>query len=257
MLKTLWPAVGDELQERLATSAVMANAGVLSTEALAPPAMAQLARLPATWQLPPAPAPILWDALDVGADEPPPRPEYSWVGLTARALGTVVHAELERLATQSGTAQALSARLPAWRAWLRQLGLSASESDAAAARVLAVVERTLTDPRARWILDSAHRDARSELRLSGMVRGRLRNVIIDRCFVDADSSRWIIDFKTSSHEGGDLDSFLQQELERYRPQLEQYAALAAQLGPEPVRAALYFPLLGEFRELPLRSLAAR
>jgi ATP-dependent exoDNAse (exonuclease V) beta subunit len=82
-------------------------------------------------------------------------------------------------------------------------------------------------------------------------------VIIDRCFVDTDGSRWIIDFKTSSHEGGDLDSFLQQELERYRPQLEQYVALAAQLGPEPVRAALYFPLLGEFREMPPRSLAAR
>ena len=39
-------------------------------------------------------------------------------------------------------------------------------------------------------------------------------------------------------------------MQRYRPQLEGYAALARELGPQPVRAALYFPLLGAFRVLP-------
>jgi hypothetical protein len=38
-------------------------------------------------------------------------------------------------------------------------------------------------------------------------------------------------------------------LERYRSQLETYVALARGLGPNPVRAGLYFPLLGAFREL--------
>ncbi|MGH8267175.1 MAG: hypothetical protein ACRETS_07635, partial [Steroidobacteraceae bacterium] len=59
----------------------------------------------------------------------------------------------------------------------------------------------------------------------------------------------VIDYKTSAHEGGDLEGFLEQEVQRYRPQLEGYVGLAAALGPEPVRAALYFPLLGAFREL--------
>ena len=36
---------------------------------------------------------------------------------------------------------------------------------------------------------------------------------------------------------------------RYRPQLELYRQLAGRVGPEPVRAALYFPWLDEFREL--------
>ena len=38
------------------------------------------------------------------------------------------------------------------------------------------------------------------------------------------------------------------ELERYDTQLHEYVQLAARLGGEPVRAALYFPLLGIFRE---------
>jgi ATP-dependent helicase/nuclease subunit A len=72
---------------------------------------------------------------------------------------------------------------------------------------------------------------------------------VDRSFLDDGGTRWVIDFKTSSHEGGNLAAFLDQELSRYRPQLEGYLALAAALGSQPVRAALYFPLLGAFREL--------
>jgi ATP-dependent helicase/nuclease subunit A len=78
-------------------------------------------------------------------------------------------------------------------------------------------------------------------------------VKIDRTFVDATGTRWVIDYKTSSHEGADTEAFLRRELERYRTQLEDYRALAACLGSEVVRAGLYFPLLGAFRELPARD----
>ncbi|HEV2284791.1 MAG TPA: PD-(D/E)XK nuclease family protein, partial [Steroidobacteraceae bacterium] len=112
------------------------------------------------------------------------------------------------------------------------------------------LERTLADERGRWILDGSHREAHSEWELSGLSGGRLRRVVIDRCFIDRDGARWVIDYKTSAHEGGGIEEFLGQELERYRPQLEAYRELARALGPEPVRAALYFPLLGALRELP-------
>jgi len=59
----------------------------------------------------------------------------------------------------------------------------------------------------------------------------------------------VIDFKTSRHEGSGLEEFLDEELQRYRAQLHTYVELARALGGEPVRAALYFPLLGSFREL--------
>jgi ATP-dependent exoDNAse (exonuclease V) beta subunit len=67
--------------------------------------------------------------------------------------------------------------------------------------------------------------------------------------VDEHGQRWIVDFKTSTHEGGAQRDFIDREAERYRPQLLRYAALAAQLGRQPVRLALYFPLLGVLREL--------
>ena len=80
-----------------------------------------------------------------------------------------------------------------------------------------------------------------------VIEGRLVNARIDRSFIDAEGVRWVIDYKTSRHEGGSLEEFLAAELSRYRPQLARYAQLARELGPEPVRAALYFPLLGAFR----------
>jgi hypothetical protein len=54
-----------------------------------------------------------------------------------------------------------------------------------------------------------------------------------------------VDFKTSRHAGADVDGFLDRERERYRAQLERYAAA---LGDG--RPALYFSLHRGWRELP-------
>ena len=115
--------------------------------------------------------------------------------------------------------------------------------------VVEALTNTIGDERGRWILSREHREAHSELTLTGIANGRLTDAIIDRSFVDRDGTRWVIDFKTSRHEGGGLEAFLKRELERYRPQLDTYVALARGLGPNPVRAGLYFPLIGAFREL--------
>ena len=65
--------------------------------------------------------------------------------------------------------------------------------------------------------------------------------------VDGDT-HWIVDYKTSVHEGGDLDGFLQQESARYTPQLERYARIYRDYsGVQDVRAALYFPLMQTFK----------
>ena len=74
-------------------------------------------------------------------------------------------------------------------------------------------------------------------------------MVIDRSFVDRNGTRWVIDFKTSRHEGSGREAFLEQEMQRYQAQLATYVALARALGPQPVRAGLYFPLLGAFQEV--------
>jgi len=170
--------------------------------------------------------------------------EFSWVRETQRDIGTAVHGWLARLA---GAPQ-----LPergAVLAQLARLGVPRSEQPRALEVILTALRQTLADERGRWILSGSHREAYSEWELSGLSAGRLRNVKIDRSFVDESDTRWVIDYKTSAHEGGDVEGFLAQEIERYRPQLEAYRELARAVGPQPVRAALYFPLLGAFREL--------
>jgi ATP-dependent exoDNAse (exonuclease V) beta subunit len=132
---------------------------------------------------------------------------------------------------------------------LRTLGLDAGGARAGAQRALTALEATLADEKGRWLFDPRHRDAHSELALSGLRSGRVINAVIDRIFVDEAGTRWVVDFKTSPHEGGDLDRFLALQAERYAPQLARYAELARELGPEPVRAGLYFPLLGAWREV--------
>jgi ATP-dependent helicase/nuclease subunit A len=78
--------------------------------------------------------------------------------------------------------------------------------------------------------------------------GDLVKVAVDRTFVDEHGTRWIIDYKTGVHEGGDVDEFLDRERERYQVQLERYGELMRAIKPGPIRLGLYFPLLRGWRE---------
>jgi ATP-dependent exoDNAse (exonuclease V) beta subunit len=145
---------------------------------------------------------------------------------------------------------------PAIRLALAAQGVSEAELAEAAARARQALVNCVSDDRGRWVLGT-QAEGRSELRLTGMIEEQLVNVVIDRTFVDEEGVRWIIDYKTSMHEGGDVAAFLDNERERYRGQLERYAALL-QAGSAPqgdllrsgqrIRLGLYFPLLGGWRE---------
>ncbi len=178
-------------------------------------------------------------------------PEFSWVGETSRHIGTVVHAALESFAAGVAlpTVSAIAAQRDFFLYQLRRHGVPEADLSSAADVVTEALTRTVSTDRGRWIFAPEHRDARSEWMLTGIAAGRLTNVVIDRSFVDENGTRWVIDFKTSSHEGGGLDAFLDQEVARYRAQLETYVALVRGMGTAPVRAGLYFPLLNAFREL--------
>jgi ATP-dependent exoDNAse (exonuclease V) beta subunit len=130
-----------------------------------------------------------------------------------------------------------------FEAELAALGVGGGALDDAAARVESALARTLRDPRGRWLFDPTHDEAASELALTTRVDGEVRRIAIDRTFV-ADGERWIVDFKTSRHEGGDLEAFLASERMRHAPQLERYARALAAIDARPIRLALYYPLLG-------------
>ena len=245
LLACLWPALAERFEPAAAAAAPMGRPAATPPGRLVP-----LRRLRDGWRPPELPPAARLPYLPLGRTSLDP-PEFSWVGETQRHVGTVVHALLARLA--SSAPLPTPEDLEGWRGIavrrLERAGVPDREQGAAAEQVLTALARTIADERGRWMLGAGHREAASELAVTGLAGGRLRSVVIDRCFVDETGTRWVIDYKTSRHEGGGLESFLEQELERYRAQLSTYVALAQALGPEPVRAALYFPLLGEFREL--------
>jgi ATP-dependent exoDNAse (exonuclease V) beta subunit len=244
LLADAWPALAREFDPLHSAAAESVAVG-----ATVPAGVLRL-RLKADWRLQPRLLQV--QRLPVPSVALAERVEYSWVGQTARAIGTVVHAELQRLAQQHVAASAAAPRTASdYSAWLAELGVAANERSSAATDVLRAVQQVQADERGRWLLDAKeHREAHSELRLSGLYRGELVNISIDRMIVDAAGVRWVVDYKTNRHEGGALEEFIEREVQRYRPQLQRYASLAARLGPEPLRCALYFPLSGVFREVP-------
>jgi ATP-dependent exoDNAse (exonuclease V) beta subunit len=211
-----------------------------------------LRRLARDWRLPspPASAPVPSQAPERGEREVI---EFDWVRETARQIGTVAHRLLRQMAND-GLGRWTRERIGAERARVERelaaLGFTGAEAGIAVEQVLAAVEKTLDDPRGRWLFDARHLDARSEYALTEWREGVFLHRVLDRTFVDADGIRWIVDFKLSRHEGTDLEAFLDRERERYRVQLEGYAAAMGALDERPIRLALYFPLLRGWREWP-------
>ncbi|MDP1524567.1 MAG: UvrD-helicase domain-containing protein [Rhodocyclaceae bacterium] len=184
------------------------------------------------------------------ADEAPPAletPLYLAASSLAPDVGTLVHRYLELIATEGldhWSPDRVQACQPTCEKWLRQQGHDVTTSQQGAARVRRALTHALTSERGRWILQARADDA-CELALTQQADGALRNHIIDRSFVEA-GVRWIIDYKTSVHEGGDIDAFIAAKRAEYAPQLARYAAL---FPGESVRQALYFVDIDRFEVL--------
>ena len=171
---------------------------------------------------------------------------YDWASAWARQAGSVAHRWLQQIALD-GLTHYPEARLSLLRPTFRQLllreGVPATALDKAVGRVETVLRDALADPWGRWVLAPEHTEQLNEYAVTVAEAGRFRQLIIDRAFVAADGVRWIIDYKTSSHEGGDRDAFIRSEVERYAPQLRAYRQAFECLERRPIRTALYFPLL--------------
>jgi ATP-dependent exoDNAse (exonuclease V) beta subunit len=260
LLAAIWPALpADSLPAPHAEAPSGAGGGLQESNTRA-------RRLPTTILSPALPSPLqspcglsndtatTTAATQAAANESQPAIDFDWASDAVRHVGTVVHAMLQRIA-EDGVAQWSASRVAACQPFfdheLMRRGVDADTRRAAIPKIAKALTRTLQDPRGRWLLES-HRDARAEWRITGAVSGQLVNAVIDRTFVDADGVRWIVDFKSGSHEGADIDAFLDNEQRRYRQQLETYATLVRGMSiveaNRVIKLALYFPLLGGWRE---------
>ncbi len=240
LLSLLWPAVAAPFEQAFAPQPAATPAGGVD-QWLRP----QRCRLEPGWQLPAVRAVPGQEAVPQ-ADSELRAVDYYWVGAEARVAGTIVHRWLQFAAQGAGGADALTGDglVETTRRWLGELGIAPGDAMAAIEdRVIAALEGVRRDPRGRWLLGG---DGHAELALSGVVNGRIESGVLDRVRFDDDGSHWIVDYKTSTHEGGNLEGFLAAEAQRYRGQLARYAALYRAYSGADVRCALYFPLLQAF-----------
>ncbi len=217
-----------------------------------------LRRLPANWRAPQFDSSVQWQPEYRRAAASARKTSYEWVSGTGRHVGTVVHELLKRIAQEGAnawTAERLVAVRPMIESELLRLGVPRSQKSEAVARVTRAIRQTLTGERGQWVL-GAHSEAKSEWPISGRIQDKLISGTIDRVFRDEDGRLWIIDFKTSEHEGAAVARFLDEEQRRYRQQLENYGTLMSRVADGPIRLGLYFPLLDGWREWQLEEAAA-
>ncbi len=250
LLRFFWPVVAAEFERALGMrppDSTEASPDKGRPRLTASP----LARLPHGWQAPAPDAPPRAPTLRIlGERESSIRPDFDWAGTIAKAVGEVVHFELHRLTRARLPHSALAVRPAAWRRLLREAHVDDEHLPEALARTQAAIEACARSPLAGRLLDPSAREAMSEWAITSRVGGGVQGLRIDRSFVDRDGVRWIVDWKTSAHEGADREAFLDRERERYRGQLERYVQAMKSLEPErPVRAGLYFPLLDAWRQL--------
>ena len=262
----------------------------------------RLRRLPSHWQMPPLADALQWQAsvtqdeqaaaeggkehamvvadrtAGVEGDALASLPiEFSWAGETARHVGIVAHAWLQRMAQdalQGWNVARVAALQTALQRELLASGVAIAECAQAVRRVQQVLQAALEDQRGQWLL-GAKPWARNEWRIRycpdgpGFSEGGMpgpqaaaATFVMDRVFLDDDGVLWIVDYKTSTHDGANLQGFLDQEQQRYRDQLERYARILRQLRvplpglqgtstvdtSQPVlRLGLYFPQLRGWR----------
>lgn len=258
LLHRMWPMVEEQFAEAFQALPVKAAALPSQSSGWSASSPVKLRRVASGWR-PESQASLADEDLPPGNLEDMPETIFAWTGNTLRHVGVTAHAMLHRAAAER---QAWSDGSPgAWvrshrasiRRLLESLGVPAGECAEASAKVEDAVLRTIEDSRGSWTLAPAEASLAgcgSELAVTGVdAEGRVVRGVVDRTFIDGDGVRWIIDYKTSAHEGGELEWFLDGEQRRYRPQLERYGRLFRLAEPErPIRLGLYFPLLGAWRE---------
>ncbi len=258
MIGMLWPGINagyksDAEWLDFIDCAALEQAAELANESTNADQTFYLTRLPSAWQLPEPPAAVKMLSDELESPERFEAIDFDWAGSTALWVGNVVHEWLEKMVrtgVDNWNAERLETEQNKWRTRLLSMGMNADRElmDNALERIGIALNNVLNDACGQWLLSDEHDNSEAELRLTSCVNGQMSNVILDRTFVDKHGIRWIIDYK-SGITGGNVEKFLEQEVERYREQLTNYRAVVAGMDSRPIRTGLYFPMFPAWREV--------
>ncbi len=246
LLAALWPAVREEFEHQ---AGLDRDPDPEPEHRSQQPPSQVLTRLTPNWQPPELPA-GLKPSVPLKSDPEHQDLAFDWAGEVVRCAGTCVHGWLLVVARQgldAWDASRVQGLRPVFARQLSDLGMLQSDLEQGVELVEEALINTLAHHVGRWIL-APRQEAGNEYALSGLDQGRVTSVVMDRTFVDEKGNRWIIDYKTSRHEGTDLEAFLEQERVRYQGQMATYARLMQARDPRPIRVGLYFPLLSGWLE---------
>lgn len=169
----------------------------------------------------------------------------------SRKEGIVFHKMVQSLADNINDIKKvdITKLVPVISQLLQIEGVSINLLDNSISRICELLKNMLNSKTGCWILSASHHQIKNEWQLTTPSPDQEKtyaNYFIDRTFVDSSDTRWIIDYKTSHHQGGQLKDFLQMEKEKYYPQLQQYGSLVSQFEQRKIKLALYFPAMDEF-----------
>ena len=211
-----------------------------------------LHRLPLHFKTPPPPSDIQTEmAMDISIEEDEKR-IYDWAGVEARCLGNVLHRCFETIVNQgldTWSKSRVAQMRPSVKTALLAEGVSPLNLESNVEKGMRAIQNILSHDKGRWILQN-HQEDKAEYALTNFKDKVFKDKIIDRTFVD-ENVRWIVDYKTGEHQGGDLEKFFIDEIEGYRDQLESYEQLIRLQGEtRPINKALYYPLHQRLIEIP-------
>lgn len=247
LLSHLWPVVADRFHEVWHDAALDQHATTTENDIREQQESPRRFRLSLDWMPPTLPAPLLQQA------RPEPQDiEFEWAGEEVRHVGTVIHRIFQYIGENSKggqLTQECQRMAGVARIWLEGSGVPEHRMSWALTMVERALQNLQHDPIGQWIFSPEHEYAACEMAMTGVDQsGFIKHVVVDRTFVDQEGVRWVIDFKTGRHAGTDIDTFLDQEQDRYRIQLEGYANIFKKLEDRPICLGLYFPLLPGWRQ---------
>ena len=249
LLGQLWPAIRQEQEPRILRLAEQLPEEAVDSGKTENSLPQQYRRLAPEWTLPALPPPVQ----RAKTDHPETRDliEFRWASEGARLTGNLVHRLLQLIAEQGIETWQSNGGIEARTTWcMNQLaseGLKGKRAEAVVARAAQAINNCIASEQACWILHK-HQESGCELAVTAVIENQPVNLVLDRTFVDA-GIRWVIDYKTSTHSGGDLEGFLENEVKRYRAQLAKYRKALSITEKRPIKTALYFPLLDQLREV--------